>query len=398
MATVRMSLALAAILLLSLAAPALAGTEADPEITDPSDDAGDAPQAEQDIVKVWVDDALTATEADGSPALFFHVETAGDSQQAPAFFALSERYRVSFVPSTGVPGGGVEAYVNISPTRANGPGGAPAAGAESVSCKFGTATEAGGSAPLASEGAAEGVQESASVLGCRLPLALLPGFGAGSSIAGLVATLQLVQRGPLSGTPPAGGDQAGVNVLETYDTAPDSGAGRLFVLAGGAGLLRGTLNGTSAVIHHAFNATQGATYLYNWTTNATALSLSVDVHATNGTANVTVTDGAGKVAFNQSLSGTLTQTVPLNQTTAGNWTIAIRYTAFAGRLNLTIAPTVAPPPTTTSTSTTASSSTTGHTTTTSATATSTTKKGTPSLGVAFLLAGLGLAVCLRRRD
>jgi MYXO-CTERM domain-containing protein len=392
MAAVR-PLVLAAILVLSLASlPVHAGTEADPEVVDPADDAAQAPQAGQDIVKVWIDDALTATAADGAPALFLHLETAADFEQAPSFFALSERYHVTFVPSSGVPAGGVEAYINLSPTRGDGPQGAPGAGDEAAGCKFGTAAKAGGSAAIADEVAGEGVQESDHQFGCRLPLALLPGFAAGSSVTGLVATLQLVQRGPLNGAPPEGGDQAGVNVLQTFDTAPDTGAGRAYALVGGPNLLRATLNGTRVDLHHSFNATQSRTYVYNWTQGPANATVRLDVHG-EGNATVQVRDAANATLFQRTLhEGSATVNVTGQ---AGRWTLTLNYTAFQGNLTLAIEPRAAPPVTTVSPSGTGTADTTRPSS--GSTSSSSSTKGSPTVGLALLLAGLGVALAARRR-
>jgi hypothetical protein len=161
--------------------------------------------------------------------------------------------------------------------------------------------------------------------------------------------------------------------------------------AGGAPILA---TDTNATFHHAWsfaNATTQA-YHYNWTHGPAAATFALGVKAQNGTVSVRVVDAANKTLVNA-----LNATAPQNQTLAGapgNWTVLVTFTAFRGNATLDIA---APATNTTTTSTTTTSTSSTHTTTTSATTSSTTK-GTPSLGVALLVAGLGLAACLRRRD
>src|SRR5687767_12572626 len=133
---------------LLVATPTHAGTEAAPEVSDSGTDSTH-PIDGMDIVAVWIEPELTEVPDQG-PALHIRLRVAADFEHIPAFFALQNRYRISFVPSEGLPSGAVEAYVNLSPSRSstsavvttvpNGP--------ESVSCRFQTATAAGASAAL----------------------------------------------------------------------------------------------------------------------------------------------------------------------------------------------------------------------------------------------------------
>ena len=207
---------------LALLQPSSAGTSADPEVTDPAGD-GQVGLAvgDRDLVRVYIQDTLVAGDP---PEVVFVAELAADIQQTSSFHSVQERIRIAFIPTNpgGLPAGAVEAYVAIRLGFVQ--QGAPA---ESAACSFGTTTAVGGSRGVSQEVAGVSAFTPAHYE-CRIPVSLIGGFDstAGHKITGLYGQFQLVQRGPLSGTIPD--DPAGVNVLRTYDRAPDTGIGRDF--------------------------------------------------------------------------------------------------------------------------------------------------------------------------
>jgi hypothetical protein len=200
-------------LALILATPVSAGTVDDPEITDPNNDST-GPIAAQDVVKFWIADEIG--DLDGVPVLDLNVQTAGDHQHVPGFFAMAITYRISFVPEGWT--AGAEAYVTI---RANLDTGTASPGKEIVSCRFGVAPAAGGWQDIAGETVLTGVLVAGNHFQCRLPVELLAGYTAKDPIRNLLVQQQLVQRSPLNS-----GDVAGVTVVRTFDRAPDEGFGR----------------------------------------------------------------------------------------------------------------------------------------------------------------------------
>lgn len=222
---------LAVALAVAVLEPALAGTQAAPEIADPAGDGTSdfaATLGDRDLVNIWIDDAL-ADGGEAGPSLMFNVETSADFDHISSAHALHERMRIGFVPTAGLPDGAVEAYVSIRPGLGTGQANA---GQETVSCQVGFSAEAGGSMDINLEVAGTATFEG-NLYHCLVPLSAMPGFdpAAGHKLTQLSATFELVTRGPVSGG--TGEELLPVLVHDTYDTAPDEGFGQDWSLAGG---------------------------------------------------------------------------------------------------------------------------------------------------------------------
>lgn len=336
-----MRTAIAVLLGLFLVAPASAGTEAEPDISDdPADSLSPVPG--QDIVSFWIEPSLTAL-SDGSPALDFRLVVAGDYDYQPSFFVAHHRYRVAFVPSTSI--SGPEAYVNFVPTEGAGPAGAPAAGPNALGCRFAVAPEVGGSADNTLEVGLEATLLDSTHFQCKLPVSLLPGLGGGSTLALQAITLEYVTRGPTNA-----GDVNGVTILETFDRAPDSGTGPVYVVPelprddSGPVVLYNNVTADRVVLEHSFNETTDDVYVYNWTGAPQNVTLSYNATG-SGFVHILVLDDARTELYNQTFNGTLLDSATLVGE-PGNWTLVVAYAAFTGQLNLTLmeAPIVVPAP------------------------------------------------------
>lgn len=335
-----MTVAVAA--LLSLAVPAQAGTEAAPEVTDADDDST-SPVPGADIVLFWIDDALGAT-SDGKPALALHLTLAGDINHRPALFAFSERFRVSFVASNpAAMQGAAELYVNIAPSNPSQSvqvTSVPNPTAESVSCKFGRAPAAGASADIPAEATLEPIFPSGTHFGCLLPLETL-GAANGDKLTGFVIHQQLVTRGPLSG-----GDDIEPRVLGTFDTAPDSGAGLDYAIAGGssgsAAPVYTVLTGATVTNTTRFAAATTQATQFNWTSALRAGTVALDVQGVNGTLSFVVLDGANQTVLRKVFApgGNLTQA--FEGAAPGDWRILVNATSFEGNVTFSIGPTASP--------------------------------------------------------
>lgn len=105
------------------------------------------------------------------------------------------------------------------------------------------------------------------------------------------------------------------------------------------------LTGETADVSHAFDNATTATYQYNWTTDLTEARIVANASATNGTAQVTVRDGAGDERVNVTVTTDgWNETLDI-EAAAGNWTVEIGYTDFVGSLDLAIGPIPEAPPT-----------------------------------------------------
>ncbi|MEK6985133.1 MAG: hypothetical protein AABX89_01960 [Candidatus Thermoplasmatota archaeon] len=389
-----------------------AGTEQNPEVTDATDDS-DNPIPGDDLGSFWIDDVLGAT-SEGAPALVFRLKVGGDFNHRPALFALSERFRVSFVGPATAMQGAAELYVHFSPSNPNtGPNATPNPMQESVSCRLGRAAAAGASAPIAEEITLESVFVADPNFGCLVPLEIL-GVVGGDKLTGFVGKQQLVTRGPLSGAPPQGGDNIPPTVLATFDTAPDTGAGRDFVVPGGAAP---TGNPTSFVLltgNAVGNTTSYATATtqavqFNWTTTLEAADIRLAATLSNGTVSFVVLDAAGATLARQVFAATGNVTVNARDAAPGAWRILVNATAFQGEAAFTIAAPAATSPSSSSSGAPASSSNAASAAasssesavpdggTGSSSGSRSSEKGTPGIGILALLAGVALAVVVRRR-
>lgn len=210
---------------LLLAAPAvLAGTQADPEIADGAGDT-EHPDAGRDIAAFWIDDQLVDIP-DVGPGLAFNLLMAGAYSHTPAMFAFHEDIRVGFkLSKPGVLSGDEEAYISFRPSMATTTG---TPGDQTLACRFGIGPSEGAFDSLSEEQAITG-EFAKPLYRCFVPTLLLGDFYMGTDqIVNLHIDYRQIVRGPLSGAPPAGGDNIPPTTVRTYDVAPDSGYGRPF--------------------------------------------------------------------------------------------------------------------------------------------------------------------------
>lgn len=315
--------------LLFLAPLASAGSESDPEVTDP---AGDSMHADpgRDVVAFWIEDTLA--EVDGAPALAFRLVTADDFQHNAALFAAHDHFRVGFQTAT-VDG---HPYVDFRPSN-EATGGAPTS--ETLACRFGVAADASSYADLPAEVALSSTVEGASFT-CLLPLDLLGGV-AGQTLTDLHVRYLQTFRGPTSG-----GDAIGPLDSPTLDRAPDDGAGRDYVvpsLDAGPLTLYDEAEGVPFQARGAFANATTLTQVYNWTAAPGDLLLRVDASVAAGNVTVRVVDDGNETVYECLCDANRSDEVPLNVTAAGVWRISMSYDGFAG--NLTVSLDAAPEPT-----------------------------------------------------
>lgn len=320
-----------------------AGSLEDPEITDAADDSA-SPVAGQDVAAFWIDDQPVLSPAETPEmSLRFNLLFAGDYEHTPAFFAASVRYRVSFLPSIGLPDGAVEGYVHISPSRANlatPVTAVPGGGGEVVSCRFGAPSTEGESLPIAAELPLAGEVVSGTHMACYLPLTALPGLGNGTSIGNLLVQQQLVQRGPLSGDPPTGGDQIGVNVLETFDIAPDEGFGREYITGGATAVtvVEETLSGVEANVNLSFDEATTVLHAYAWETTEGNLTFRHVANLTSGQVAVRILDATNSSVLDLMDASVANDGLPVTGV-PGGWRIEVSFTEFNGTFTFSLAPT-----------------------------------------------------------
>jgi hypothetical protein len=150
-------------------------------------------------------------------------------------------------------------------------------------------------------------------------------------------------------------------------------------------------NGTR--LNETFVTPTNVTIQYNvtWPHPDGRLAWGADVTA--GSVNVTVLDAGNATVANFTVGGSGNATVDFQGAEAGGWTVRLNFTAFAGRLNVTLGPAPAPPSAT-------STSTSGEPNDDTRTGTfplRKTDKGTPGLGMPLLLAVTAAAAVLVRR-
>jgi hypothetical protein len=193
------------------------------------------------------------------------------------------------------------------------------------------------------------------------------------------------------------------------DDGPDTGSGTPFVFGSASAKPIYADVTTAAFTLVAKSPTKSnQTYVYNWTNAQADVDLAFGAAATTGTAHVVVKDSANVTVLDKRFPADANGTVELKDAKSGKWQVTVAYANFTGALGLSIAKHEAGSTATTSasgsSSTTAaagsstSGSASGSSSSGSGTASSsTTKKGTPTLGVALLVAALGVAVAVRRR-
>jgi hypothetical protein len=370
-------LALLALVLLALAAlpPAGAGSAAHPEIDDAGDDvnvnnrcAGGADPCPSQSV-VWpgadLDYAYVADTPDAVLLTLGLKSGTGFKTSSPTEDALAMEYGYLFSFSVGDQTYGATAHF---------PHGGP--------------ITPGGAATVAS------VDSAGKELTLTVPKAPL-NLGAGQVLDKLFCQVQGLGTGDFT----------------LADRAPNAGYGTPYTIANGTGpatIVRATLSGPHPSITQAFSRPTNATYIYRWTSPSSDLAVGYKVHATAGSADLTIATSLNRTlhtgTFDSDGAGNLTVA-----DAAGALVITLRYTGFNGTLELSFGATTqgTPPGTSTtssgSTSAPASTSTTGGATTgqesgTAGTSTSaTTTKKSPGLGALALLGAAGLAVALRRR-
>ncbi len=328
-------LALVALFMVTLQANVHAGSPEDPEITDADNDTTGS-DGDQDIVRAWIQES---TEFPGS--LEFFVESKGNFEHPPSYYANHVRYSFRFTPSNpdGLPSGAAEAYINLRPTRS-----APApnvyVGDDTLECRFGFAPTPGGSADLESEGEIASIFEDGNLFGCRLGFGQLGSFGPGHSITAPYVLLQEVTRGPTSG-----GDEIPVTVRNTWDRAPDDGFGRPFQIPlppqpDELGETWQDLTGNTTSISDAFTQPNGTNAIrhYNWSApEAVQITYTAD-NVTNGSVTLTIIDLLEETLLKATLTGNHTETVLLENITAGMWSITTNYNLYVGNFNVTLQP------------------------------------------------------------
>jgi hypothetical protein len=417
-----------------------AGTEAAPEVTDPAGDATICAQPPAcspnqdtlDALAAWVDvpDAdhlaihmkvaaastvvgagVGATAPDAAPLI------GGVCLQGAAYFGFNVHFSTlspagdALVPA--LPGTTdhllTDEYVSaqlVCDTAAGGPGSINALGFYLIE------TDDGG--PDATNG--------------HISQAVVPG-----SIAGNVLTWVVPRSDPLLAIP-AGAAASGYKVgnlwAQSYigktavllvfnpqgiDRAPNADFGSEFVLGSETAQPIYSTVTTPAFTLVAKNPTMtNQTYIYNWTNAQSDLDLAFGSVAKGGTAHVLVKDSSNATVLDKTFPAAANGTMEIKDAKTGKWQVTVTYAGFMGDLALSMAKheagsTVTTTSSSTSTTIGSSSSTSGassssgsSSTTNSGTGpvgsgTPTTTKGSPGIGLALLLAGMGLAVALRRR-
>lgn len=306
---------------------AQAGTAEDPEITDAGDDSG-SPSPGMDVDAAWIEPAVAEG---GTDAIQFMVHTSGDFQHVAAFFAAHQQFRLGFVVDP-MPANVAEYYLALRPscpTESVVVTSAPDCTAESVSCSLGMAAEKEGFQDLSSEQSIASVFPAGDTMGCVLPIAMMSGYQAGSTVQDFYVLHQLVVRGPLSG-----GDTIGPEVIDVFDRAPDEGFGRAWAVAPDAPDVVREDVGFPVEVDHVFHETTNATYEFNWTSPGGNLTVSVDAEAEAG--NVTFDLLAGNETFYScTCEGAFEET--FTDAPAGNWTVRLVYDSFIGNVTVRIA-------------------------------------------------------------
>lgn len=215
-------------------------------------------------------------------------------------------------------------------------------------------------------GNATAAASTANTLALTVPKAAVGAFR-GDRLTGLYATAH-------------GASAAGDFVLD--DRAPDANAGRDYPVQSGAVRMGYHTLGAAPASATLANATRIDTY--NWTATGTGATFDLRITATNGTAQVTVLDGAGAPL----LAASATTTKALTGK-AGTWSVRVALENFSGSYTLGLQPRAAP--TCGANATTTASCTTGPNTT----ATTSTTQAAPALGVSSL--ALAIAVLAARK-
>lgn len=359
----------------------LAGTQADPEITDPS---GDGKNAGRDIVKAWIGDALDDDGILDQTNVTVNIELAGaPSPEQTTLFTVHERWTVWFVPTAGLRAGMKAAYVSF--VVGLGTSGSTNA---AVSARVGYTANAGTFGSLhTSEAGISGATLTGKVLSVPLSLtARLKGFTYGvDGFNQLFANAVLVSKGPVccnSAYPDTN------TVLQTYDRAPNTGFGRNWLSAPPAPVIMTdfTLATTSSDLE--VTAGGSASVLVN-ITNPGAADLNISLSAPN------VSAGFAAVFDPETLmvpaNGSAQANVTVNTTLgAGNETQIILVGTAADGItrNATLSVLVVAPPPANATATVAAG----------AALSEDEGKGTPGFATASMLVGLVAAgAYLRRR-
>ncbi len=149
------------------------------------------------------------------------------------------------------------------------------------------------------------------------------------------------------------------------------------------------LEGKSISIDQNWTKSRDMKMQFNWTTDATSMSISYGVSIQNGTVSLLIMDGSDSVIFEKTITGSIEGSIDRPSVKAGPWKIVADYSHFVGRLEVTLTPTVAIAETVTSAATTGS---TGHTTMSG----SGSARAAASLAPLAIWAGLALAAAAAR--
>jgi len=177
--------------------------------------------------------------------------------------------------------------------------------------------------------------------------------------------------------------------------------------APGAHVVYGELSGASVDAQGQFTAATNDTYLYNWTTTATAVDIGIDATVGAGSVTYSIVDANGKPAATGTVSATAKDTHPVSGMAAGKWRVSLQYNGFRGTFKMSLAPHAASSTSSTSggpagggggpTPHATSSSTAAPMPGASSSSATTAAKKSPAASLLVLGAVLGVAVLRRRR-
>lgn len=302
-----------------------AGSADAPEVTDPAGDNTPPIPISGDIVKVWIDDALTEENQ-----LFFHLEVNEPVTQVTGLFAQHQQFRIDFVRPDGgaryltmvLGSGGIDDAVPIGPDN-------------TVSCRGGE-TDGENYADVTVQQAFGAQIESDTRYGCLVPVSFIGTWSEDEYITGLRAAMHQTTRGPVNS-----GDTIPVTELVTYD---ETDVGSDYLLPFEAPPVIPEFNETSEDMPFSLNQSMqdlSAIYNYKWTgTNATIHELNGTVSLQNGTTRVNVTDPLGNVVYDETHKGPGNFSLQAAAFNAeeGEWTIQVTHAQANGNLGMILTP------------------------------------------------------------
>lgn len=167
------------------------------------------------------------------------------------------------------------------------------------------------------------VDQDAGTITAWFPLDSLEGVGPGASLSVLEISTAWALAGQLFWT--------------NMDNIPD--APEVEIASSGPAVVEEFVEGDELTANVTFSEPTNATYVYHWNhTLSGPVEATFTTDLTNGSVTLTVVDDANNTLANMTASGTLNESLVLEDVAAGNWTLTASFVDAVGNVSIMAAP------------------------------------------------------------